>query len=149
MSRDPPRSRRFYFNGRQFELSFAWLEDGMTWYLTLLEGADMGAVVAYDQAERIKKNTIRAQEYLDAVSLGDGTSAYYAEETSRWYVLSDADVAELVDYLEHDDPEIKRDAYSHWCAGTTPMEMPSGWAPGDPLDAADDDDDDDDDAEDE
>jgi hypothetical protein len=74
--------------------------------------------------------TERAAKHIDATDLGDGTWAYYADETSRWYVCPAAELAELCDYLDSDDEQISSDAYSHWCAGHTDVEeMPVGWTP--------------------
>lgn len=71
----------------------------------------------------------RAAGYLDATQISPRKWAHYANETGRWYVVSSAELAELCDYLDHPDEQIRRDAYSHWCAGTSAREMPRGWAP--------------------
>lgn len=71
----------------------------------------------------------RAARKIDAVKLSNGDYAHYADETSSWWVVSAEELAELCDFLDHDDPQIRRDAYSHWCAGTTGKEMPPGWNP--------------------
>lgn len=71
----------------------------------------------------------RAAERVDATELPDGRWAYYADETSRWYVVTAAELAKLCDYLDHDHEDIARDAYSHWCAGISADEMPEGWRP--------------------
>lgn len=74
-------------------------------------------------------NLERAAEHIDATDLGNGTWAHYAEETSSWYVVTAEELEELCDYLDSDDETIRRDAYSHWCAGTNAKEMPEGWSP--------------------
>lgn len=78
------------------------------------------------QNERLQ----RAMDRVDAVRLDDGRYAYYADETSAWYVVEEGELGDLCDYLDHEDAEIRRDAYSHWCAGTSSEEMPRGWEPG-------------------
>lgn len=72
----------------------------------------------------------KAAKHLNATELADGRWAHYADETSRWYVVTAAELEELVDYLDHEDEQIRGDAYSHWCAGTAAKEMPEGWEPG-------------------
>lgn len=71
----------------------------------------------------------RAADYIDAVGLPDGRYAHLAPETGHWYVVTAGDLEELCDYLDHDDPRVRQDAYSHWCAGTSAEEMPIGWEP--------------------
>ena len=71
----------------------------------------------------------RAAAHVGAVSIGRGRWAHYADETSRWYVVSSGELRELCDYLDDPDDTIARDAYSHWCAGTSATEMPEGWEP--------------------
>lgn len=71
----------------------------------------------------------RAAEHIDAIQLADGTYAHLAAETSTYWVFTADQLAELCDYLDHDDADIRRDAYSHWCAGTGGREMPRGWTP--------------------
>ena len=75
----------------------------------------------------------RAAAHLGATDLGDNQWAYYADETSCYYVVSASDLEVLCNYLDHDEPWIRRDAYSHWCAGTTAAEQPDGWEPGDEV----------------
>jgi len=55
--------------------------------------------------------------------------AHYADETSRWYVVTAYDLLELCNYLDDDDEQVSGDAYSHWCAAKDPEEMPLGWMP--------------------
>lgn len=74
-------------------------------------------------------NLSRAAEHVGAVDLGGGRWAHYADETGRWYVVAADDLAELCVYLDDPDAIIARDAYSHWCAGSTSEEMPQGWTP--------------------
>src|SRR5690606_26432910 len=71
----------------------------------------------------------RAAQHINAVDLGDGDFAYYADETSSYWVVDEDDLADLCDYLDDADEDIRRDAYSHWCAGTVSREMPQGWKP--------------------
>ena len=72
----------------------------------------------------------RAAAHVGATDIGDDQWAYYADETSCYYVVSASDLEDLCDYLDDADPSISRDAYSHWCAGTTAAEQPEGWEPG-------------------
>lgn len=71
----------------------------------------------------------RAAKHVSAKDLGDGRWAHYADETSRWYVVSADELRELCDYLDNDSWAIREDAYSHWCAWTSGEEMPEGWTP--------------------
>ncbi len=71
----------------------------------------------------------RAAKHIGATELDDDRWAYYASETSRWYVVSADSLEELCDYLDDEDPQVSRDAYSHWCAGPSSEEMPEGWEP--------------------
>lgn len=66
---------------------------------------------------------------LDAVLLDDGTWAYYADETSSWWVVEEADFMILCDYLDDSDKSVRDNAYSHWCATIQSEEMPIGWSP--------------------
>ncbi len=125
----------------------AWGEDWSNWLETALPDAcdeviavnagqpepppsddeDDDESAPVDHAARLA----RAAAHIDAVDLGDGDWAHYADETSRWYVVTAEELAELCDYLDDDDPQISGDAYSHWCAGCSGEEMPEGWEPGD------------------
>ena len=80
---------------------------------------------AVDHAARVA----RAASRIDATELADGRWAHYADETSRWYVVTADELEELCDYLDSDDEQVSGDAYSHWCAGTSAQEMPKGWTP--------------------
>lgn len=71
----------------------------------------------------------RAAEHIDATELHDGQWAHYADETGRWYVVTDDELASLCDYLDDEYEQVSRDAYSYWCAGTMAEEMPADWAP--------------------
>lgn len=71
----------------------------------------------------------RAAAHVGAVQVQRGVWAHYAEETSRWYTVTSDELRELCDYLDDPDPQIRTDAYSHWCAGTAGTEMPEGWTP--------------------
>ena len=53
-----------------------------------------------------------AVERLDAVRLADGDYAYRAEETARWYVVTESDLRDLGERMARGES----DAYSHWCA---------------------------------
>lgn len=90
--------------------------------------------------ETDEERLARAAKHIDATKLDDGRWAHYAEETSRWHVVDDSELAELCDYLDSDDQSVSNDAYSHWCAGTSSEEMPEGWEPGDDIQKSDEDD---------
>lgn len=61
----------------------------------------------------MKRSTLidTAGECLQPVELGR-RRAYYAEETSEWYWVSQREMTELGRLLRDGVP----DAYSHWCA---------------------------------
>lgn len=71
----------------------------------------------------------RAARHIDAVDLGNGRWAHYANETRTYWIVTADELENLCDYLDSEDPAISRDAYSHWCAGTCAEEMPRGWEP--------------------
>ena len=80
--------------------------------------------------ETREQRIARAAQHVGARKLADGRYAYRDDSTQLWYVLGADELAELCDYLDHADPAIRRDAYSHWCAtGTSGSEMPRGWTP--------------------
>lgn len=80
-------------------------------------------------AKTYSSNTLRAAAAIDATELPDGRWAHYDNAVMGWFVVSGEQLGELVDYLDHSDPAIASDAYSHWCAGTSAEQMPSGWSP--------------------
>lgn len=66
-----------------------------------------------------KEQISEASEHISASKASDGNGwIYYANETSEWFRLTDADLVDLYDMLHHSDEEIRTSAYSHWCAGT-------------------------------
>jgi len=71
----------------------------------------------------------RAARHIDAVHIGSGDWAHWDDDTRRYWVVDEDDLASLTEYLDHEDADIRRDAYSHWCASVTPREMPKGWCP--------------------
>lgn len=84
--------------------------------------------IAIDTVTDTDTKFYRAAEYLSAVEVDDGY-AYYAAETSHWYVVTEGELAALCDYLDSEVAEIRDDAYSHWCADTSAEEQPSWWTP--------------------
>lgn len=64
----------------------------------------------------------RGIKALNAVKLASGDYAHYDNGMRKWYVVSEGDVAEYVDYADSDDEQVSGDAYSHWCAGTVSSE---------------------------
>lgn len=83
-----------------------------------------------DDGESRDERISRAVAALGATDLGDDRWAYYADETSSWWIVNGDDLESYCDYLDDPDPAISGDAYSHWCAGTNAEEMPEGWEPG-------------------
>lgn len=70
-------------------------------------------------AKTTEEHISEAAEMLGAVKLGGGEYAYLAPETARWYVVSEADLADLGELLASDEPDV----YSQWCAWTDSVEM--------------------------
>ena len=75
------------------------------------------------------KTITRAAKHIDATELSDGRWAHYDDAATAWFVVTADELAELCDYLDDEDEQISKDAYSHWCAGTLAEEMPEGWTP--------------------
>lgn len=68
-----------------------------------------------------KQQTSTMQDSADLIGAtkavdGDGY-LYHAAETSDWWRCSSADLEELAELMDSEDEDIRRDAYSHWCAG--------------------------------
>jgi len=59
-----------------------------------------------------------AADHIDAEIVGDAI-VYYAAETGRWYVGPADDLDYLAQLRADTDTDVARDAYSHWCAGTS------------------------------
>ena len=58
-----------------------------------------------------------AIDFIDAYKR-NGSWMYFARETSETYRLSEDDIDYLVELMNHEDDDIRRDAYSHWCTGS-------------------------------
>jgi hypothetical protein len=56
---------------------------------------------------------------IDATKVDADHHVYYADEVSDWILTTGDALCGLADLLEHDDEDIRRDAYSHWCSGDT------------------------------
>jgi hypothetical protein len=52
-----------------------------------------------------------------------GSVVYYDDSTRRYYVCAAADLEDLCELMASDDEDVSRDAYSHWCAGSTHAEF--------------------------
>ena len=52
-------------------------------------------------------------------SIVAGSIVYYDDNMSLYYVGPVDDLADLADLMADDDEAVARDAYSHWCAGTS------------------------------
>jgi len=74
----------------------------------------------------------RAAEHISTTEVAPGIWAHHHDDaTDRWHMVTGAALAELCDYLDDEDPAMRGDAYSHWCAYSMATEMPAGWMPGD------------------
>lgn len=82
-----------------------------------------------EAAEPESADVQRAAKHIGATELDGDRWAHYAQETRTWWVVTTDELAKLCEYLDNDDEEISRDAYSHWCAGVAGKEMPRGWSP--------------------
>lgn len=61
-----------------------------------------------------------AVERINGSITSDESSVIYYDDSMQKYYLSDIDdLGDLADLMESDDEDIARDAYSHWCAGTS------------------------------
>ncbi len=60
-----------------------------------------------------KKDAIKL---IDAARYRDGW-VFYADEAKEWVAFSDADLDSLVRFMNDKDPQVSKDAYSHWCCG--------------------------------
>ena len=58
-----------------------------------------------------------AIDMIDAVQVSPRRWEYAATETQETYRLTLSDLRALADLMEDDDPRVRYDAYSHWCAG--------------------------------
>src|SRR5262249_6222299 len=72
-----------------------------------------------------------AADHLDTMWDDEaGRCVYYADETSSYYVCEDEDeMLWLWTLLHTEDDDIRRDAYSHWCAGTKHSQCNSDGSP--------------------
>ena len=66
----------------------------------------------------------RASIILRAVPVGDDNWAHYAEETRRYYIMTEEELEKLCDYIDSGV-----DGYSRWCADYPGEEQPQGWEP--------------------
>ena len=59
------------------------------------------------------------QEALDLIDgeIIDGMVIYHADETSSYWTCDESKLDELAELMSHENDDIRRDAYSHWCAG--------------------------------
>ena len=103
------------------------------------EGAMHAALAAYAAIQHgtapdlAREIVARAAAHISATEVAPGIWAHHDDATDCWYTVTSSELAELCDYLDSGDEQISRSAYSHWCAGTTAAEMPSGWSPADGI----------------
>lgn len=67
------------------------------------------------------KRTSRIQAALDRIggTVEGNQVIYYDDPTQKFYLAPLEDLSDLADLMEDDDEDVARDAYSHWCAGTS------------------------------
>lgn len=71
--------------------------------------------MAQTQAQKINE----AANYIDASMAADGNGYIYrADETDEWYRITASELIDLSDLMHDSDPDIRRDAYSHWCSAS-------------------------------
>ena len=44
---------------------------------------------------------------------------YYDDDMQKFYLSPIEDLQDLQDLMDSEDEDVARDAYSHWCAGTS------------------------------
>lgn len=69
------------------------------------------------------KKIAEAATYLSATQYDDDTFIYYDDAMSTWYRVTRDDLNDLAELLHDPDPDVRRDAYSHWCAGGAGEEL--------------------------
>lgn len=69
----------------------------------------------------MKTNKVSREEALSRIDgwIVKDSVIYYDDSMQRYYVGPVADLDDLCDLMASDDMDVARDAYSHWCAGTT------------------------------
>lgn len=65
-----------------------------------------------------KVSVAAALSRIDGWMVGDMV-IYYDDSMQRYYVGPASDLDDLRELMASDDADIQRDAYSHWCAGTS------------------------------
>jgi len=69
-----------------------------------------------EQPKHTPEQITAALRRIDGSIFG-GSILYYDDSMSLYYIGPVADLGELIDLMESDDEDLRRDAYSHWCAG--------------------------------
>jgi hypothetical protein len=67
---------------------------------------------------KMKATTEEALERIQGSVIGE-SMIYYDDSMQRYYVGPASDLDYLRDLMADDDEEVRSDAYSHWCAGTS------------------------------
>ena len=63
-------------------------------------------------------------EHLDLAEIRDTGVVYYDAGMHRYYLAPLCDLLSLVSYATSDDPDVQREAFSHWCSESCHAEVP-------------------------
>lgn len=68
----------------------------------------------------MKTTRKEALERIEGTLTSDKQSViYYDDNMQKFYLSPIEDLQDLQDLMDDDDEDVSRDAYSHWCAGTS------------------------------
>lgn len=79
------------------------------------EWADLARKVAARSPEAVEA----ALKRINGTRLSDGSVVYYDDGMGQHYLSPEEDLHDLAELMMSDDEDVARDAYSHWCAGTS------------------------------
>ena len=92
----------------------AWLEMAST---ATDYGADRKEI---ENLQKMVEGFDSAIERINGSLTEDGESViYYDDNTQKHYLSPVEDIGDLVSFMNSEDEDVARDAYSHWCAGTS------------------------------
>lgn len=81
--------------------------------------ADLATAANYPSREA-------ALERIDGSLINDGEQiVYFDDATRKYYIGAVGDLDDLRALMAHEDADVARDAYSHWCSGTSHPECDS------------------------